>query len=48
VTRWLDEVQTSMDAVVDDFLSVHPVFLLKVRIEPGLDILNDWFPAETK
>ena len=34
-----------MDAVVDDFGPVDAVFLLQIRIEAGLDILNYGFPA---
>lgn len=42
---WLDEVQAGMDTVVDHLLSVDPVLLLEVGIEPSLNVLHDWLPA---
>lgn len=42
---WLDEVQAGMDTVVDHLLSVDPVLLLEVGIEPSLDVLHNWLPA---
>ena len=44
VSGWLDEIDTSMYAVVND---VHPVDLvlgLEIGIKPLLDILNNWPP----
>ena len=41
----LNEVQTSMDAVVHDFLAIDPVLLLEIRVEPSFDVLNDGSPA---
>lgn len=45
MARWLDEVQTCVDTVVNHLLPVHPVFLLEVRIKAGLDVLHDRLPA---
>jgi hypothetical protein len=45
MASWLDEVQTSMDAVVDDFTPVDPVFLLEIRVKARLDVFNDRFPT---
>jgi len=45
VTSWLDEVQTSVDAIIRDLLSVDAVFLLQIRVESGFDVLNDGLPT---
>ena len=45
VASWLNKVQTSMDAVVHNLLSVDAVLLLQIRVESSLDILDDGFPA---
>jgi hypothetical protein len=45
MARGLDEVKTSVYAIVDQLLSVHAVFLLKVSIEARLDVFDNWFPA---
>ena len=34
-----------MNAVVDDLLTVDAVFLFKIRVKPGLDVLDDRLPA---
>ena len=47
VTGGLDEVETGVDAVVNDFLAVDPVLLLQVRVETRLNVLNDGLPAGT-
>jgi len=41
----LDEVDASVNTVIDQLCSVHPVLLLEVRVEPGLDVVNDRLPA---
>ena len=48
VTRRLDEVQTGMDTIVHEFLPVDAVFLFKIRVETGFNVLDDWFPARMK
>lgn len=48
VSSWLDEVQTSMDAVIHNLLPVDAVFLLQIRIKPGFNVLDDGFPTVTK
>ena len=48
VPSWLDEVQTSMDAIIRDFLPVDAVFLLQIRVKPGFNVLDNGFPAVTK
>lgn len=45
MASWLNKVEASMDTVVDQLLSVHAVFLLKVGIEACLDIFDDGLPA---
>ncbi len=45
MTCGLDEVKTGVDAVVNDFLPVDAVLLLEVRVEAGLNVLNDRLPA---
>ena len=44
VTCWLDEVDTSVDSVVDDIHAVDLVFSIQVCIEALLDILHDRLP----
>ena len=46
VTGRLDEVQTGVNTVVNDFLPVDAVLLFEVRVEAGLDVLHDRLPAE--
>lgn len=41
----LNEIEASMDAVVDDLLTVDTVLLFEVSVITRLDVLNDWFPA---
>jgi hypothetical protein len=41
----LDEVETSMYTVVNDFTPVDPVLLLEIRIEARLDVFNDRIPT---
>ena len=45
MTCGLDEVETSVNAVVDDLGPVDAVLLLEVAVEAGLDVLHDGFPA---
>lgn len=44
----LDEVEASMDTVVDDLCSVDTVLLLQVGIEARLDVFDDRLPAGEK
>ena len=45
VTSGLDEVDTCMDAVVNDVHAVDLVLGVQVCIEALLDVLNDWAPG---
>ena len=45
MTSGLDEVETSVNAVVDDLLPVDTILLVKVRIEPRLDVIDNGLPA---
>ena len=45
VTCRLNEVETGMDTIVNNLHAVDTVLLLKIRVEPGLDIVHDWLPA---
>ena len=45
VTGRLDEVQTGVNAVVNDFLPVDAVLLLEIRVETRLNVLHDGLPA---
>ena len=47
MTGRLDEVQTGVNAVVNDFLSVDAVLLLEIRVETRLNVLHDGLPAVT-
>ena len=47
VTGRLDEVQTGVNAVVNDFLPVDAVLLLEIRVETRLNVLHDGLPAVT-
>lgn len=47
MTGGLDEVQASVDAVVDHLLAVDAVLLLEVGVEAGLDVVENRFPAES-
>jgi len=44
VASGLDEVDTSMNTIVDNVHPVHFVLCFQVRIKPLLDIFNDWPP----
>jgi len=46
MTRWLNEVQTSVDTVVNNFLTVDPVLIFQILVESRLDVFNDWSPTE--
>jgi hypothetical protein len=46
MTRWLNEVEAGMDAVVNDFLTVDLVLVFQVLVESRLDVLKNWSPAE--
>ncbi len=45
MTRRLDEIDTSMYPVIDQFQSIDPILLFEIRIETRFDIVNDGFPA---
>ena len=45
MTSRLNEVEASVNAVVNDLDSVDTVFLLEIRIEARLNVLDDGFPA---
>lgn len=40
-----NEVETSVDAIVDNLLAVHAVLLLEIGIVARLDVLDDGIPA---
>jgi hypothetical protein len=44
VTSWLDEIDASMHAVINNVHPVHLILSVQVRIESLLDVLNDWPP----
>ena len=46
MTRWLNEVETGVDAVVNNFLTVDPVLVFQILVESRLDVFNDWPPTE--
>ena len=48
VTSRLDEVQTSMDAIIHKFLPIDAVFLFEIRVKTGFNVLGDRFPARMK
>jgi hypothetical protein len=45
VTSRLDEVEASVDAVINYLLPVHTIFLLQVGIKTRLDVFHDRLPA---
>jgi hypothetical protein len=45
VTSRLNEIEASVNAIVDDFQTVDTVLLLQVGIEAILDVLDNGFPA---
>lgn len=45
VTRRLDEVDASVNSVVDELEPVDPVLLLEVGIKAGIDVVDDGLPA---
>ena len=45
MTGGLNEVETGVNAVVNDFLPVDPVLLLEIRVETRLNVLYDGLPA---
>ncbi|CAG8770674.1 14652_t:CDS:1, partial [Acaulospora colombiana] len=45
MTGGLKEIDAGVDAVIHNFLAVHPVLLLQVGIEAGFDIVENWLPA---
>lgn len=45
MTRRLDEVDASVDAVVDELGPVDAVLLLEVGVESGLDVVDNGLPA---
>ena len=47
MTGGLNEVETGVNAVVNDFLPVDAVLLLEIRVETRLNILHDGLPAVT-
>ena len=42
---WLDEIDASMDPVINQLQSIHAIFLLQVGIVASLDIVNYRLPA---
>ena len=46
VTGRLDEVETGVNTVVNNFLPVDTVLLLEVRVETRLNVLHDGLPAD--
>lgn len=46
MTRWLNEVQTGMDTIVNDLLTIDPILVFQILIESRLDVFNDWSPTE--
>lgn len=44
----LYEVETCVYTVVDNLESVDAVFLLEVRVKPGLDVVDNGLPARPK
>lgn len=46
MTRWLNEVDAGMDAVVNDFLMVDLVLVLQILAGSRLDVLKNWPPTE--
>lgn len=47
VTSRLDKVDASVNTVIDEFEPVDSVFLLEIRVESGINILDNGFPAIT-
>ncbi len=45
VARGLDEVEASVNTVVNNFLPVDAVLLFQVRVETGFNVLNNRLPA---
>lgn len=45
VTGRLDEIQTSMNSVVYDFLPIDAVLLFQIRVEPRLNVIHDRLPT---
>jgi hypothetical protein len=45
VSSRLNEVKTSVYAVVNNFHTVNTIFLFQIRIEPRLNILHNGLPA---
>jgi len=45
MARGLDEVKTSVHAIVNQFLSIHTVLLLEVCVEACLNVFNNRLPA---
>lgn len=45
MTSRLDEIETGVDAIVNNLLPVDAVLLLEVRVETSLNVLHDRLPA---
>lgn len=45
VASWLEEVDASVDAVVDDVHAVDLVLGIEVGVEALLDVIDDWSPG---
>lgn len=43
----LDEVDTSVHSVVNKLEPVDTILLLEVGVEARLDVVDNWFPADT-
>jgi hypothetical protein len=46
VTRRLNEVQTGVDTIVDNFLTVDLVLIFQILVESRLNVLDDRSPTE--
>jgi hypothetical protein len=45
MTCGLNEVEAGVYSIINEFLSIHPVFLFEVSVEPRLNVFNNWLPA---
>ena len=45
VTCWLNEVEASMDTIVDDFLTIDLVLVFQELVKSRLNVLEDWSPT---
>jgi hypothetical protein len=45
VTSRLNEVDTSVNTVINQLFPVDSVLLLEIRVETSLNVVNNWFPT---